>query len=119
MNPSPEQISQWRKKFESQYDRSQLGTMYERYIDLDVRESWGHYVEAREDALAEQATEIEEPLIVAVNNSAHSAPFTPITADDVTDEMVDNFNSQFTNGSGMTNDDVIAAAVNAYLRSKK
>jgi hypothetical protein len=43
----------------------------------------------------------------------------PITADDVTDEMVDTFNSQFTNGSGMTNDDVIAAAVNAYVRAKK
>jgi hypothetical protein len=49
----------------------------------------------------------------------HPAPFTPITADDVMNEMVDNFNIQFTNGSGMTNDDVIAAAVNAYMGAKK
>jgi hypothetical protein len=42
-----------------------------------------------------------------------------ITADDVTDEMVDNFNSQFTNGSGMTDKEIIAAAVNAYMGSKK
>jgi len=44
----------------------------------------------------------------------HPAPFTPISADDVTDEMVENFNKQFTNGAGATNDEMIAAAVNAW-----
>jgi hypothetical protein len=57
MTPSPEQIAEWRKKFESRYHLSQLGTIYERYLDLAVREAWGNYVEAREDALTEQAAE--------------------------------------------------------------
>jgi hypothetical protein len=68
--PSPEQIAKWRKKFESRYDLSQLGTIYERYLDLAVREAWGNYVEAREDALAEQATTIvdDHRVAEAINN---------------------------------------------------
>jgi hypothetical protein len=49
------QIAEWREKFESRYDLSQLGTVYGRYLDLTVREAWGNYVEAREDALTEIA----------------------------------------------------------------
>jgi hypothetical protein len=48
----------------------------------------------------------------------HPATFTKITADDVTHDMEIEFTKQFTNGAGMTNDEMIAAAVNAYMKAK-
>lgn len=53
MTTTPEQLAQWRIKFESRYDISQLGKVYDRYLNQDVREAWGNYVEAREDTLQE------------------------------------------------------------------
>jgi hypothetical protein len=55
MTTAPEQLKAWRIKFESRYDLSQLGTVYDRYLNQDVREAWGNYVEAREDALTQIA----------------------------------------------------------------
>jgi len=47
----------------------------------------------------------------------HPAPFNQITVDDVSHDMEIEFTKQFTNGAGMTNDEMIAAAVNAFMPS--
>lgn len=59
--PTPEeQLAKWRVKFESRYDLSELDTVYERYVNQTVREAWGNYVEAREDALQETEQAMKE-----------------------------------------------------------
>lgn len=140
---TPEQKAKWREIFESRRSPSEL-EMYEgRYAKLEVRNAWGDYVEAREDAVVEPQSLPElcsEPVAWAMRNS--NGAFTEIncqyvegifdvplyttpqpapkqiTADDVTHDMESAFSKQFTNGAGMTNDDVIAAAVNAWIKHR-
>ena len=60
MTTTPEQLQAWCVKFESRYDLSELGTVDGRYINQTVREAWGNYVEAREDALQETEQAIKD-----------------------------------------------------------
>jgi hypothetical protein len=81
-------------------------------IDVVYAEGWNAACDAYFGGLPPQ-----EPLIVTFKNSAHSAPFTPITADMVTDEMVDAYIRQ--RHSFKDHEVVIATAVNTYMGAKK
>jgi hypothetical protein len=94
MNPTPEQISEWRKDAEKPY-HNEYG------IDNDARTKFAYtlgYIRAR----AEQDPEI--------------ASCKPITAEDVTDEMMTNFIRGHTDN--MTYQKTFIAAVNAYMKGK-
>jgi hypothetical protein len=89
MNPSPEQISEWREE---------SGDAWREDLEVMAKSKHENYV--------------------AGFLKARSAPFTPITADDVTDEMVAIYcHSDLSSRSDHI--DMIVAAVNAYMGAKK
>jgi hypothetical protein len=79
-------------------------------VDVTYAEGWNAACDAYFGGLPPQ-----EPLIVTFKNSAHPTP--PITADMVTEEMVDAYIRQ--RHSFKDHGVVIAAVVNAYLGAKK
>lgn len=96
MNQSSEQISEWTAKFEEWFDTQLTVAGIPRHI--------------------QQAYALHGYLYAKTEQAAEVAPFTPITANDVADEMVEQF---FKIPYDAARKDVFVAAVNAYLGAKK